>query len=260
MGNRKNRMILSNKEIEMKLITILLTVCLSFSVMAQSSRHLPFTSILKIDADKTDIAIDDPMYIITDIEVEEIETPYVYSALEDKGVLDDITLKLDKLIAIGKKIWAIIEKNKPVVNTDFAKAISVIPEVQGGNDPSTTFSMMSGWKLPKAKSYRVSYKNGFGMKVITFDYTVTFQYGGKYDGVGNYLTGVNVFAGNISVSWGFTFNAKTSLVTITNNGTMQDPVAGATLQIDYKTESVIRSISSSQIFHVTGLGEIVQLN
>ena len=245
------------KEIIMKLLTIIAIICFSTNLLAQSTFQLPFTSTIKADADKVDL--EDPMYTISSISVTEVETPYVYRGLEDKATLGEIAIAIDKLIAIGKKVWAIIEKNKPVVSTDFAQAISVIPQVDGQNDPMTTFTMMSNWSIPRAKTYRVVYKNGFGMNVIQFDYTVMFQYGGQFDGKGNYLTGVTVFAGNIAVSWGFSFSAKSSLVNISNRGSMIDPVAGATLKIDYKSDTVVRSISSSQRFHVTGLGEISQI-
>lgn len=240
----------------MKLLTIVFALFVSLNLYAEQIK-LPVLSSLNSGVEKVDA--EDPMYQISSITVEEIETPYIYPELEDKGVIDDITLQVDKLIALGKKIWKIIEDNKPVVNTDFAAAISVIPQMKDPADPMATFSMMSNWSAPKAKSYRVVYKNGFGMSVITFDYTVVFQYNGKYQGKGNYLTGVNVFANNITVSWGFHFDAKSSLVTVSNMGSMVDPIAAATIKIDYKSETVVRNVSSSQMFYVTGTGDIVQI-
>lgn len=240
----------------MKLLTIVLTLFISLNLYAEKVR-LPIVSTMNEGIEKVDA--EDPMFKISSITVEEVETPYVYQALEDKGTLSDVAMTLDKLIAIGKKIWKIIEDNKPVVNTDFAAAISVIPQIQGETDPVATFSMMSSWSIPKAKSFRVIYKNGFGMEVIKFDYTVMFQYNGKYEGKGNYLTGVTVFANNIEVSWGFHFDAKSSLVTVSNMGSKVDPVAAATIQIDYKSETVVRNVSSTQMFYVTGKGDIAQI-
>ncbi len=238
----------------MKLLTAVLATLLTYNLYA-TTYSLPFTTTNKGDVDKVDVT--DPMYQIQSVTVEEVETPLVIRDLDDKkGSLDDIAMQLDKLIALGKKVWKIIEDNKPVVTVDFAPSISVIPSVQGEGDPMNTFTMMSGWKAPRAKTYKVTYKNTFGMEVITFEYTVMFQYGGQYEGVGKYLTGVSVFANNIHVMWGFNFNAKTSLVTITNMGLAKDPIAAATLKIDYKTESVVNYISASQIFYVTGAGDI----
>ena len=89
----------------MKLVIILLSFGFMASVFAGSVIHLPFESIIKADADKTEISLDDPMYVITDVIVTEIETPLVYSVLEDKGTLADVSIELERLIALGKKVW-----------------------------------------------------------------------------------------------------------------------------------------------------------
>jgi hypothetical protein len=73
------------------------------------------------------------------------------------------------------------------------------------------------------------------------------------------LTGVDVSASNISVSWGFNFNATSNLVSIANRGTEDDPIASATVKIQYEASSVLRNIQSAQSFHVTGAGDIEQV-
>ena len=117
---------------------------------------------------------------------------------------------------------------------------------------------MSGWSAPTSRKYRIEYTNLLGMNVISFNYTVYFQHSGRYQGKGEYITGLTVKASNVAVSWGFEFNASSELETISNRGSMEDPMAAATVRINYQASSVLRDIQSSESFHVAGNGEIVK--
>lgn len=237
----------------MKLINILIA---SFMLIGQTNaRELDFTEnflnhnfIYNEESSK--------YFEISSISVEEIEN----LDLQDKDIAGDIGSVItivDKLIALGQKVWPIIKAGKPVINSDLHKIhpIYVLPEV-AAQAPEFTFNSMSGWDMPIAKSYRVSYKNGFGAEVIGFNYTVFFQGGGQFEGVGSYLGGVQVVASNISVSWGYEFNATSTFMGAMNMGTMESPIAGATIRIDYKAKTIIKEIQSSEIFTVNGLGAI----
>lgn len=174
----------------------------------------------------------------------------------EKMDLGQIIIATDQLIALGKKIWAIVEAGKPVSSTNMAKPISVLPKIEGDN---IAFYNMEGWSTPKVKSYRVSYKNGFGSEVIGFTYTVYFQHDGSYEGKGKYLTSLNVEASEVYVSWGFKFDATSSLVSIANQGSVADPVASATISVAYKATSWFSDVSTGESFFVNGRGELVKL-
>jgi hypothetical protein len=204
------------------------------------------------------VSADDAYHTIGSISVTEVESPepsvmpenYV---LEEKG-LGEIIMSINKLLALGKKIWAIVEAGRPVVQTAFAPTVSVLPNVA---NPKVAFDEMEHWSMPKVKSYKVVYKNLLGMKVIAFTYGVYFQHGGTYKGKGAYLTGVNVDARDVTVSWGFEFNAASTVVAIANRGSSDNPNAGLTIRINYLAKSVLREIRSSESFHVTGNGQFV---
>ncbi len=210
-------------------------------------------------------------WIISEVTVDEVETEmvsgeyfpnYVIEKEEkqneaiDKMDLGQIIIATDQLIALGKKIWAIVEAGKPVTTTNMAKPISVLPRLDGDN---IAFYDMEGWSAPKVKSYRVSYKNGFGSEVIAFTYTVYFQYEGTYQGKGKYLTSLNVEASEVYVSWGFKFDATSSLVGIANQGSGADPVASATISVAYKATSWFSDVSTGESFFVNGRGDLVKL-
>lgn len=249
-------------------LLIFLTAFLSFQVRAQTSidftqkprdvnsyqRQLLENEFARIyPGQKSDFDSYSRIDSIEVTEVSDVEVP----EKNEKG-LGDVIMVVDKLIGLGKKIWPIIEAGKPVVNTTFTPPISVLPRVEGEpND--VAFHDMADWEAPRQKSYQVDFKNGWGMNVISFTYNVSYQYGGSYEGKGRYLTGVDVSASNISVSWGFDFNATSKLVSISNRGAQDDPLASATVKIQYEASSVLRNIQSTQSFHVTGDGEVEQV-
>lgn len=251
----------------MKALNLVLVATLLFagSLSAAESKQLSFKQEVIPGAtvpQNGDKEYTEDYFVVQKVTVTEIETdPTIQQEMENELLnrneknLGQVIMTIDKLIALGKKLWAIIEAGRPVLTSNQMNAISVLPKT---DDPDFTFSQMEGWSAPKAKTYRVEYTNLFGMKVIAFDYTTLFQYAGKYEGKGSYLTGVSVRASNISVAWGFSFDATSKLVNITNRGSKSNPLAGATLQIDYKASSVMRTISTSESFHVTGKGEVLK--
>lgn len=238
-----------------KLLSATLLTLIAFSSHA-GMRSLPFTQteIQQVDSSKS---YDEDYFSISEITVTEVEIgDELVWASQYKGFeknLGEIIMAVDKLIALGKKIWAIVEAGKPVVNVNMGTPISVLPK------DSSAFYDMDSWSTPMVRTYRVEYKNGFGSSVISFDYTVNFQHSGKYQGKGSYITGLNVQASNTSVSWGFNFDASSQLISIANMGSSDEPVAGATIRINYAAKSVLRSISTSESFHVDGNGKLTEL-
>lgn len=171
--------------------------------------------------------------------------------------LGDLIMVLENLLAFGKQVMDVVKEGKPVVSTNMADAISVIPRVSGTESTSVMHDMY-GWSFPKAKGFRVALKNKSGKAPVVFHYTVYYQYNGKYEGKGQYLTGVNVVASKVYVGWGYDFKASSRLVAISNHGTNVDPVAGATLQIEYTVSNTFKSITKNEIFHIAGSGELVR--
>ncbi|MBI2522292.1 MAG: hypothetical protein HYV97_17870 [Bdellovibrio sp.] len=170
--------------------------------------------------------------------------------------LGEVIMVVDQLIALGKKIWVIIEAGRPVVNTNLP-TVHVLPR-EAGQDGS--LYDLSGWNAPKAIGYRVTYKNLYGMEVIAFTYSIAFQPGGQLNGKGAYIAGASVTANDVSVAWGFDFSAKSEVVAITNRGTRENPVAGLTLKISYIAKTVFKDIRNSYNYHLTGNGTLYQVD
>ena len=180
--------------------------------------------------------LNDPALKITSFSIQEVEPQGIVAELPTLPTggtgspIDEVSMVIDGLLAIGKKIWPIIDAGRPVINNKLAPSVSVIPHLEGENG---VLSLMANWSVPHVKSFRVSYKNGFNMEVVGFTYTVLYQSNGDLNGVGKYITGLKIQASEITAAWGFNFDAASELVSIANIGSQKAPVASAVLQISY---------------------------
>ena len=164
---------------------------------------------------------------------------------------------IDQLIAIGQKIIPIIKQGAPVVTNNPMTSVSVLPRIDA-KDP--VVHDMSGWSVPKSNHYKVTFQNGFGSDVVTFIYSISYQFNGTLDGQGKYLAGIRASATNIIVSWGFDLDASSQLLQISNVGTKQNVIAAATLEMTYTVKNWTRNITTSNSFFVTGDGRFIPLD
>ncbi len=158
-----------------------------------------------------------------------------------------------ELIALGKEIYTIVEAGKPVVNIN-SEPIEILPRDEQGGVISAMD--LSGWKIPKVKKFRVTTKNYLGMKPASFDFMLIFSYAGTNRGKGAYITGAQIKTTAVNVKWGYNLDANFKVQTIMNQGSWDNPVAGAVLMIDYKISTVLQEQQNNKTFYVNGLGEV----
>jgi len=245
--------------------TICLILLFTFNLQATEPKSLKFVE--RINNNTQFSLFESSYYTIKSISVNEITSSntvveksndnkiFVSMLWDEKIKLGEIIMQANKLLAFGQKVWQIIKAGKPVVNTNFMASISVLPRTE---KKDTVFYEMENWKMPKVKKYRVVFKNLFGSSVIDFVYNVAFQYGGSFEGKGSYIAGVTLYASNINVSWGFKLNSNSQLINISNMGSLDNPTATATLKLDYQAESIMKTISASETFFISGNGKVVK--
>ncbi len=173
------------------------------------------------------------------------------------GVLDSVIMVIDKLIAIGQKIIPTIKEGKSVVTNNPMSSVSVLPRT---DLKDFVVHDMGGWSIPVSKHYKITFTNGFGIEVVSFVYSISFQYNGQFNGKGKYLAGIRASARSIDIAWGFDLDATSQLLQISNVGTQDNVVAGATLEMTYTVKNWTRNITTSTSFHVTGEGKIYKLD
>ena len=171
----------------------------------------------------------------------------------DGASLGETAVIIDQIIQLGEKVWKIVEANKPVVSVTEAPRASALPK---GAD---SWLQLAGWQNPKARVFRVSYKNLYGMNVVDFSFRVTYSSGGNVRGKGAYLANVSVLPANLQVAWGFTFNAGVEVANVLNAGSAQSPVAGMELLIRWQIDTVVKHERSTASYFVRGDGGFVDM-
>ena len=164
----------------------------------------------------------------------------------------DILIVAKNLIALGKEVYKIIEAGKPVVTME-STPVSVLPKDEKGK-PVSAFQL-SNWSAPRVKKYKVETRNYMGMNPVSFEFMIIFSYGGKHAGKGAYLNGAQIKPTDVQVSWGYNLDATFHVQSILNQGTAEDPVAGAVLMIDYTIKTVLKEIKQNRTFFINGLGK-----
>lgn len=154
------------------------------------------------------------------------------------------------IVAIGESIYSLVERNIPSNKTDYAP-ISVIPR---DGDGAVDIFQTEGWSLPVKRTYRITCKNKFNKTVVDFSYSVIYSYRGSYNGTGSYLAGVQIVPVSIKTFFGTTFTANMKLGGIINQGTKLNPVAGATIILEYNLSSLLVTQTVAHTFFINGRG------
>lgn len=173
------------------------------------------------------------------------------------GSVNSVIMVIDQLIAIGQKIIPMIKDGKSVVTNNPMTAVSILPRT---DLKDFVVHDMGNWTIPVNKRYKIIFTNGFNVEVVSFVYSVTYQYNGTFNGKGKYLAGIRASARNIDITWGFDLDASSQLIQISNVGTVDNVIAGATIEMSYTVKTVLRNITTSESFHVTGDGRLYKLD
>ncbi len=163
--------------------------------------------------------------------------------VDDK--LGQAEVALDKIINMGNKVWAVIAKNQPVVNIQYAYANALPEGVRGAGD-------LDGFSELQYRTYRYWGKNPYGMTVFDVTYTVVHRYGGQYNGQGRYIEAAAVLPQDVSVLWGYTLGLSVEKVSTVNVGTAAAPVASLGLELAIEVSTVIKKSRVRRLFEVRG--------
>lgn len=158
-------------------------------------------------------------------------------------------LILDQIINIGKKIWNIVEKGKPVSSFTSSTATALPAN-------STAWEQLQSWKMPKTKVIRVSYKNVYGSEVVKFTYRIVLLYGGNVKGKGQYIGYATIEPVEMTTSFMYTFNAGVQINAVFNMGTKANPIGGILLGVNWTVETALKKITETHTYTLDGTGNI----
>jgi hypothetical protein len=167
--------------------------------------------------------------------------------------IDMADVIVDKIINLGKKVWAVVELGRPVANlkTDTANAL-----------PQGVFCWtdLHGWSPTQSKTYQITYENWYGNKVVDFAFRVLYTTGGQVNGQGQYITNATIIPALVDVMWGYTFDAESEVPTVFNSGTAEHPVAGMHMNMKWSVKTVIKTDIRTESFYVGGDGSFKHLD
>jgi hypothetical protein len=170
----------------------------------------------------------------------------------DMGTIIIGTIALDAIVNIGKMVWGVIEAGRPKMNLDLDVASAVPQGIK-------SWTELDSWKDPIAKLYRTQLYSAHKAYMGDVYYRLIFTYGGRYKGVGNYLTNVTILPAQIQIPYLKNFYAQAKVADLVNQGTQKNPIAGMTLNLTWGMDGVFSKSMQSISFHVRGDGKVITL-
>lgn len=163
----------------------------------------------------------------------------------------DTGIGWSQIIAVGQKIWKIIQDNKPVVTTKMPVAHALPKGLKCWTD-------LDHWQPPKSAVFEITYTNLLNIDVVNFKFRMIYTSGGGHNGIGQYLANVAATPVQLDVLWGYTFDANVAIGQAINLGSADNPIAGLELTINWDVSTVLKNSRSSVDFFARGDGSLVQ--
>jgi len=110
-----------------------------------------------------------------------------------------------------------------------------------------------------ARMYRIAAENTFGIEVIRVKYLIMYNWGGKYEGRGEYLTNVKVASTQVHAKWGFDVDVEVEVLDAINVGSREAPVGALSLLVKYAIQSATTAHSEARPYFIRGDGLIKEV-
>ena len=164
---------------------------------------------------------------------------------EIKPFAEEDSVSIDAIENLGRKAWDIIKANQPVADISFSFANALPRGITSADE-------LDGFSDIQHRSVRMWGTNLYGITVYDVTLTTVHQYGGSYEGKGQYLATVSVIPSSVSVLWGYTVNYSVDNVTTTNGGSKADPIAMIALNAKFKVETVMKKTETNTVYQFRG--------
>ena len=117
------------------------------------------------------------------------------------------------------------------------------------------FAEMSGWALPRTLKYQVIVKNLYGIEVLNAIIVASQTAQGKLNssGAGQYLTSCGFSVDSLNVAWGYTYDAKSTVINVLNSGSAAVPLAQVQIEFEHKLSTIV--YLSTEKLRFTMLGD-----
>ena len=166
----------------------------------------------------------------------------------------------DEFVLSGFTYSRLVKKNSilnRVKQTKMFKPVSILPKVEG--EDLSSFDL-EGWMKPVSKQFSADYRNSFGQIEANYKYIFTFIPGGEYQGSGKYIEALFVYARSIDIAFGLKFSSHSKVLSVSNIGTKENPVVSMLVKVEYSIWNGLKTTNKSDIFYLTGRGEIIKMS
>jgi hypothetical protein len=155
----------------------------------------------------------------------------------------------DTIINAANAAWGIVKDGKPTL-TNGSKFCQAVPR---GLD----FTELSGWQTYSG-SHTGYWENGFGVKVIKWNLTVTFQHHGTAKKTGGaFVNNFTIFCKEASVLWGFSLDVQAAVSgDAFNAGKPGAPVGAIPLVLSVSPSGVFQAETESTMYTAYGSGAL----
>ena len=168
----------------------------------------------------------------------------------------EIIATADSVVALGEKIYTLVQKGKPTSQTSYA-SINVLPK-----DPLTKQAVdpfdLEGDAEPVRKKYAIYQNDFYGREIARIEFLLHFTPKRSYEGKGQYIQNAVIIPLKVNASYGWDVSATMEVTGISTKGKKTNPIATATLSLRYKITSVFSETNEAAVFDIDGTGNVVK--
>lgn len=172
------------------------------------------------------------------------------SAMLSSGIPTTGDLRLDLILNLGAKLYDLLVANGPLV-TAKTKTANALPA------GISCWNQLENWSLPRSETYRVSYKNLYGITMVDLQFRLVYSYGGRIGNIGRYLSNATIQYKKLDAKWGMVVDADVEIPEVLNIGSRENPVAAMELTLNWSVTTrpiALRKIVNSATFLIVGDG------
>lgn len=156
-------------------------------------------------------------------------------------------------VNLGKQVWDIIQSLAGTMKLEPMTGVGVVPMAAGGQ-----MVAMSGWKVAQPKTYEMKIYGNFG-EAFSYTYTVGYNYGGRYQGKGQFLANVAIVPFNAKCGWSWTCSAAINVGQGMNTAESEtDPVPVLPVMMLVNAQGRTNAKATGVQFQVYGDGRLEQ--
>jgi hypothetical protein len=160
-----------------------------------------------------------------------------------------LSIGVGDIVNALQTFWEILINNQPVIRT------GPLPQAEAIPSDVKDWRALNQWQLkPKVYGFKVEAVNGLRMKPVQVTYFISYVWGGKYQGRGQYLKNVLVVPGDRKVMSFYHVDLSAKVSDPINYGTEKDPIAGLQIVVSHRICTTIQDGRWAQEYQVQGNG------